>query len=136
MRSHSRLKAQGSRLNDLLGLIARSALVLLFAMVFAISGMAQRIAFGTHDYTTTFGSPIDLDEAFADGKSPGNGLIYTYGSIQVVNTLACRLRHCCASTSTSRVPCQVRSDLRPASWSTVLRPGHRSSLRSCIGAFR
>lgn len=40
----------------------------------------------THDWTSTPGSPIDLDEVWADVKSPGDGRHYAVGTIHVTDT--------------------------------------------------
>ncbi|MCA8952420.1 MAG: hypothetical protein KDE27_23115 [Planctomycetes bacterium] len=56
------------------------------ALLGAAPATAQWTPFSTFDHTTTAGSPLDLREAWADAKAPGNGSVYVTGSIEVQNT--------------------------------------------------
>jgi hypothetical protein len=51
-----------------------------------LPGAAQTSTDSTHDWTSTPGSPVDLREVWADVKSPGTGLTYAVGTIDVVDT--------------------------------------------------
>ncbi|MBL8730304.1 MAG: hypothetical protein JNM25_17940 [Planctomycetes bacterium] len=78
----SGLRSQVSGLRSTRRLVAPAALI----VALGAPATAQFIPESTHDWTSTAGAPADLSEAWADTKTPGKGLTYSVGTIEVEQT--------------------------------------------------